>query len=100
MGGLTVRERLGYKRSSGMRLRMMSALMGACLLGTTGLQAQVAVAPLAPLTLSAVAGDKKFVTRHHGLFNGHAIGYSAEVAETIIKDGHQAPVASLISFSY
>ena len=41
-----------------------------------------------------------FVTRHHGVFNGISVDYSASVAETILPDPSGRPAASLVSIAY
>ena len=84
-----------------MRGMIWVALAAALLLGLSPAQAQRRpIPPLKPITMSAVAGPRRFVSEHVGTFNGHRVRYRATVAETIIRVPDQHPAASLFSFSY
>lgn len=58
-----------------------------------------AQAPVTPKAAGAVS-PRAAVTRHQGIFNGQAFGYTATVSETILKDAAGAPAATAVTIAY
>jgi carboxypeptidase C (cathepsin A) len=52
------------------------------------------------LIASPAAAQHRFVTDHAGSFNGRAVAYSAEVAETVLSDDKGTPTASVYTTAY
>ena len=78
----------------------MAAIGAALLLAGPAPAQRSPIPPLKPLTMTAVAGTRQFVTVHQGIFNGKRVRYRATVGETIVRLADQHPVASLFSFAY
>jgi len=78
---------------------ILLTIAAALLLAGPG-NAQQAHAPLAPLSMTAVAGPRVFRTQHEAVFNGRKVHYDATVAESIVEDTGHAPAADIFTISY